>query len=61
MVCTPPLCVYNQISAMEIKTVTTNGTPMGANIAIWSTLTAKYNRAAEPMVLDNKKNAEPVL
>ena len=46
---------------MEIKTVTTNGTPMGAKIAIWSTLTAKYNRAAEPIVLDNKKNADPVL
>jgi hypothetical protein len=46
---------------MEMKTVTTKGTPMGAKIAIWSTLTAKYNLAAEPMVLDNKKNAEPVL
>ena len=44
-----------------MNTVKPNGTPMGAKMAICNTLTAKYTRAAEPMVLENKKKAEPVL
>ncbi len=61
IVLTPPRCVYSQIKKIETNTVTIKGTPIGAKIAICNTLTARYKRAAEPMVLDNKKNAEPVL
>ena len=49
------------IKKIETNTVTIKGTPIGAKMAICNTFTAKYKRAAEPMVLESKKNAEPVL
>ena len=61
MVLTPPLKVYDHIKPIVMATVTQNGIPNG-EVTNWCiTIAAKYKRKPEPIVLDKRKKAEPVL
>jgi len=57
----PPLKVYSHISARQKTIVTQNGTFHASKINFCRTIATRYNRNEEPITLETRKMAAPLL